>query len=399
VALLAAGCVSDGGDPQDDDPSPDDKADGTDGCQNLVAGPITPVSLGHIFDGSEDFALDTRGSMVARRGNVIVRADSGGTVTDTIAALSGQTLGLRYHTNGSLVGAMVSAGKLVSIAPHGRVTDLATGLNGPNGIYVDQAGNVWFTEGGANRVTRLAPDGGRRVYASGTGVAQGANGIVVNETTKRLYYTEYDKGRISRVDLTASNPSPVPVTTISGAGLDGMVLDTCGNLYVLDQKRSKLFRVRVSSSGGASGSAELLASFPVNVANAQFGSGTGFDTKTLYVVGNPGTVFALPVGVRGARVPTPALPVQCAHTFRMPGNGSEQGVQLRGDFRYNAWADGAAMTFDASKGAWTASVPLPSDTPVEYKFHYYSGGAERWIMDPANPKTSNGNSLVRVTCP
>ena len=36
---------------------------------------------------------------------------------------------------------------------------------------------------------------------------------------------------------------------------------------------------------------ELLASFPQNVANAQFGSGAGFDPNKLYVAGAPGSVY------------------------------------------------------------------------------------------------------------
>ena len=50
---------------------------------------------------------------------------------------------------------------------------------------------------------------------------------------------------------------------------------------------------------------ELLASFPENVANAQFGLGTGFDVNTLYAVGNPGNVYAVPLGIPGAPIPTP----------------------------------------------------------------------------------------------
>jgi len=394
---LTAGCVTEMGQPEDGLDDSDGKSDGADGCHDLKSGPFTPVALGHIFDGSEDFALDGRGAMVARRGNVVVRADGTGHVTSTIASLTGQTLGLRYHPNGNLIGAMVGAGKLVKVAPHGRVTDLVTGLNGPNGVYVDRDGNVWFTEGGGNRVTRLAPDGQRRTFASGSG-AEGANGVVVNEATKRLYYTEYDKAHVHMVDLTAQNPSTVLVAQIAGAGLDGLVLDACGNVYTLDQKRSRLYRVRIAANGKAAAEPELLATFPVNVANAQFGSGPGFDSKKLYVVGNPGSVFALDLGVAGARVPTPAEPIECEHTFEMPGTGGEQMVELRGDFRFNAWAAGEPMTFDAATGTWSTTVALPSDTAIEYKFHFFVNGAEKWIFDPANPNTQNGNSVVRVSC-
>lgn len=270
----------------------------------LPSGWTAPVALGRPFDGSEDFALDGRGNMVGKRGNDIVRANAAGQVAPgSVASLPGATFGLRYHPNGNLIGAMVQEGKIVSVAPNRAVTVLRSGLNGPNGVYVDQAGNVWFTEGGANRVSRLAPNGDLRVFTSG-GDAQGANGIVVDEVAKRLYYTEYDKGRILRVDLTAANPVPVEVWVIRGAKLDGLVLDGCGNLYVVDLPNQKLFRLRTNAKGEGV-DLKQLSSFPVQVSNIQFGSGPGFDPKKIYVVGNGGSVFAVPVGIEGARVPTP----------------------------------------------------------------------------------------------
>jgi sugar lactone lactonase YvrE len=307
VALVAcAASSSDGERGEDGDGIDDAESMLSEECRTLPAGPFTPVALGHRFAGSEDFAFDGRESMVAKRGNDIVRVNSQGAVTATIASLPGQTLGLRYHPNGNLIGAMVSANKIVSVAPNGQVTDLVTGLNGPNGIYVDRDSNVWFTEGGGNAVVRRAPNGERKAFAAGAGQAGGANGVVVDSAKKRLFYTEYDKGKIHRVDLAAQHPSPVDVATIGGAGLDGLVLDECGNLYVVDQRNSKLFRVRIGANGAAVRAPELLASFPVNVANAQFGTGTGFDAKTLYVAGNPGSVFAVPLGISGAPVPRPA---------------------------------------------------------------------------------------------
>ncbi len=294
----------------DDDGSGSDNTDAaelSEKCQRLPAGPFQPESLGRPFNGSEDFTFDGRGNMVAKGGNDIVRVNAEGKTTGTVASLPGQTLGLRFHPNGNLVGAMVGAGKLVKVEPNGRVTDLFTGLNGPNGVYVDAGSNVWFTEGGANRVSRLSPDGNRKTIVSGADRAQGANGVVVDVAAKRLYYTEYDKGRIHRVNIADPNASPVEVATIPGGKLDGMVLDACGNLYVVDQGRSKLFRVRLNANGAASRPPELLANFPVNVANAQFGSGDGFDPNKLYVVGNPGSLFALAVGIEGARVPVPGV--------------------------------------------------------------------------------------------
>lgn len=275
-------------------------------CASLPVGPLALVGLGHRFDGSEDFAFDGRGGMVAKRGNDLVRVNTSGQVTQTLGSLPGQTLGLRYLPDGSLVAAMVGANKIVRVARDGRTSDLVVGLNGPNGLYVEPSATLWFTEGGGNAVVRRKPDGQRMAFAAGTAVAQGANGVVVDQARKRLYYTEYDRGHIHRVDLTAAIPTAVSVWRIPGAGLDGMTLDECGNIYVVDQRSAKLYRVRTNPDGSAAAAPEVLASFPVNVSNPQFGLGDGFDTRTLYVIGNPGSVFAVNVGVAGAPTFRPA---------------------------------------------------------------------------------------------
>jgi hypothetical protein len=65
-----------------------------------------------------------------------------------------------------------------------------------------------------------------------------------------------------------------------------------------------MYRIKLDASGAAVGEPELLAGFAKNVANAQFGSGPGFDPMTLYAVGTPGSIYAVPVGVPGAPIPT-----------------------------------------------------------------------------------------------
>lgn len=284
-------------------PNGEPKVPVVDACAAIPDGPITPLRLGQPFLGSEDFAFDGRGNIVGKRGNAVVLINTQGGLTE-LAALPGQVYGLRYHPNGSLVAAIPGAGKLVSVAPNGEVTDLATGLGTPNGVYVDFDGNVWVTEFGGSKVTKLGADGARSVVVSGTDLAQAANGVVLDEAKRVLFYTEYAKGKIHRVAIDEPEAAPVLVATIPGAALDGITLDACGNVYAVDQGRSRVFRVRVGADGAASAEPELLATLPTNVANAQFGAGEGFDPEMLYVTGNPGTVYALPVGVRGAPVPT-----------------------------------------------------------------------------------------------
>lgn len=268
-------------------------------CADMAIGPLSPTLHGQPFRGSEDFAFDGKGNIVGKKGSDVVFVDAAGNVVKTLAQLPGQTWGLRFHPNGNLLAAIPQQGKVVSITPEGRVSDFATGLGQPNGVFADLRGNVWITEFGGGKVTKVAADGTRSTVAS----ASGANGVVVNEATRQLFYSEYSRGKIYRLAIDQAGATPALVTTISGASIDGMVLDACGNIYAMDNGNSRLFRVRTNADGSAAGSPELIASFPSNVANAQFGSGPGWDPQTIYVTGNPGSVYKIPLGVSGALVP------------------------------------------------------------------------------------------------
>jgi sugar lactone lactonase YvrE len=280
-------------------------------CAALPSGPFTPERVGQPFNGSEDFTFDGQGHVVGKKGSALVRvgltAEGAFSGETNLASLPGQTYGVRYHPNGSLIAAIPGAGKIVSIAPGGQVTDLLTGLRSPNGIWIDFDANIWFTEFGGNKVSKLAADGTVTALVSGSAMAQGADGIAYDPAHKRLYYTEYQKARINRLDLDAATPTPTPVTvaTIPGTALDGMAMDACGNVYAVDNGNSRLYRVRVDDQGAATAAPELLAELPTNIAAAVFGAGPGFDPQKIYMTGNPGTVYAIPVGVGSAPIPMP----------------------------------------------------------------------------------------------
>lgn len=275
---------------------------GAPACDALPAGPIEPtVALESVFDGSEDLAFDGKGHIAAKLGSTIVLADAQGQITP-FAEDIGQAYGLRYRATGALIVALPE-GRVLEVSPQGEATDYVINLAGPNGLYPDFEGNVWMTEFNGGKVSRINPD--KSVDAIVMTTPQ-PNGVVFDATRKALFYTEYSEGRIRRVDMSPGGEmTPVEVAVIEYAALDGLVLDACGNLYAVDNGGNRLYRIKLDASGASAGAAELLASFPQNVANAQFGSGPGFDATALYVTGDPGTVYAVAVGVAGAPVPAP----------------------------------------------------------------------------------------------
>ena len=134
-------------------------------------------------------------------------------------------------------------------------------------------------------MTRIGADLQEQTVAEGTN-ASSPNGVVLDAANNRLFYTEYNEGKVQRVDLGGAN-APVEVTAVAGAALDGLAMDACGNVYAVDQGGSRLYRSS-SMPRRRYGEAELLAEFDDNVPTFS-GLGAGFDPKLLYAAGNPGS--------------------------------------------------------------------------------------------------------------
>lgn len=268
---------------------------GGDPCANLAPGPLTPTVVSQKFDGSEDFTFDDAGGMVSRDGNAIIRIDANDATT-MIGTLAQGSFGLRYGPTKDLFIALPNAGKVVKVTPTGTVTDFATGLSGPNGVYPDLDGNIWVTEFQGGRVIKLDSMGAKTTIVQGQ---QSPNGVVLDTTRNLLFYTGYSAGKLFHID--PAGGTPVEVGAISGAALDGLTLDVCGNVYAVDQGNDRVFRFNLDAAGALVGQPQLLATFQQNVANAQFG-GTGFDPAKLYLTGTPGVVYSIDVGVAGAPV-------------------------------------------------------------------------------------------------
>jgi sugar lactone lactonase YvrE len=268
-------------------------------CDGLPTEAIEPVLETSLFNGTEDLTFDGKGNIVGKDGNEIIGVDTDDTVTP-IGNLPSQTFGFRYGITGDIFAARPGLGTVVRILPDGTVEDFATGLTQPNGVYPDLEGNVWVTASGSGDVVKYDDAGTATDITMGIAV----NGIVLDATRGLLFFSDYAQGKVMRVDPEGAT-MPVEVADVQGANLDGLVLDACGNIYAVDNGQNRLFRIDLDAAGDMVGMPVLLATFPANVANAQFGSGPGWDPNSLYVAGNPGEVYSVPVGVAGAPVATP----------------------------------------------------------------------------------------------
>jgi DNA-binding beta-propeller fold protein YncE len=274
-------------------------------CDGIPRGPFTPELFTDALAGSEDIGFDGKGHLAGKSGSDVLLVDGHGRTTVLASGVS-PAYGLRFRHTGDLVVALYQQGTLVQITPEGMVSDWVTGLSTPNGVYPDHQGNVWVTEFGGSRITRVDSNGDTITIAQGGADLASPNGIVWDPDRGLLYYTNYQAQRIRAlpIDEQGNVGDPMLVAVLDANGPDGLVLDACGNLYVVAQQSNEIWRVWLDDAGGPVGDPELIASLSSNVANAQFGSGPDFDEQSLYAAGVPGDVWRIEIGVPGAAIPT-----------------------------------------------------------------------------------------------
>lgn len=273
-------------------------------CDAIAPGPLAVEEVfepGAVFDGSEDIAFDGQGNVAGKNGAEVRLVDSTGAVVDSWAD-GGPGYGLRFRANGDLLEAKYSLQE-IRIVNTGDA--LLNAVGGVNGLWPDFDGNVWFTNG--TTVQRINADDSVDPIVMG-GEAASANGVLLDPDRGLLFYTNYGPGLVRSVVINGDGtPGAIAmVTGIPGAALDGLNMDACGNLYVMDQGNAALYRVYLDEAGSAIGEPELLVEeFPTNVANAVWGSGPGWDPLSLYAAGNPGGVYRVEIGIPGLPYPTP----------------------------------------------------------------------------------------------
>ncbi len=265
-------------------------------------GPFTPNVQFMPFSGSEDLAFDGQGNLAGKNGETVSLVGADGVETMSFAD-PGPAWGVRFTGDGNLLVAHFQTGVITSFTPDGTGTPFATGIGGVNGLYPDFDGNVWVTDGAI--VGRYSPEGSLETIVAN---APSSNGIVYDPDRNAIFYSSYGAGEVFKVDITDDGTAGevTSLSQVGGAGFDGLVLDACGNLYAVANVTARVYRLLLDENAEALGELTDIVDGPMlNVANAQFGRGDGFEADSLYVTGNPGTVYRLELGVPGAPIPLP----------------------------------------------------------------------------------------------
>lgn len=324
-------------DPTDTDPTDQTEDTGDDTgepivypaeCDTPVVSDYALVEVGTLFDpfvgpnggGAEDMTWDGAGGFVARSGTELVRLDISGAVPggpvdafvvqplDAPSFVGTSSLGLRYRSNGDLV-MMQAQAEVVEVLgwPHtdGNIDDIAD-LGLPNGLFIDRDDILWYSDFVTGDIIRHDLSSDDDSVVANTMMP---NGLVHDVRRSIVFYVGRtgDANPLMAQRVGASG-APIGESTeiaVLEGNADGVTLDECGNLYVVDQDEGRLLRYDLDDDGELEQEEVLLPEIDGNVSNALFPYGDATWGTHLFLTGIGGTVFYVDVGRRSEEVPVP----------------------------------------------------------------------------------------------
>lgn len=274
--------------------------------EKLVAKGATPTLVASDYKFTEGPAVDAEGNVffTDQPNNRILKWSP----TEGVSVFmenAGRANGLFVDREGNLLACADEKNQLWQIDSNKKVTVLVDDyegkrLNGPNDLWVDPKGGIYFTdpfykrdywtrkekEIEAERVYYLSPDGKTLTVAMDNFVRP--NGIVGTADGKMLYVADIG-GRKTYSFRIQPDGTLSERKVFVEMGSDGMTIDRKGNLYLTGKG------VTVFNASG-----ELMGNIPVDepwTANVCFG---GYDLKTLFITASK-SVYLLKMKVKGVR--------------------------------------------------------------------------------------------------
>jgi gluconolactonase len=173
-----------------------------------------------------------------------------------------------FDKNGNLITCADELNQLWSIDPKGNVTVLIDDykgkkLNGPNDIWIDPKGGMYFTDPyyQRNYWTRKQPElSEEKVYYLAPGKKEAVelnatfkrpNGIIGTPDGRLLYVSDIGAGTVYKFSINADGTLGSP-TGFAKETIDGMTIDERGNIYmagkgvnVYDQSGNKITQIPI----------------------------------------------------------------------------------------------------------------------------------------------------------
>lgn len=271
----------------------------------LVAKGAQPELVSSDFKFTEGPAVDAKGNVffTDQPNNRILKWTPGSGIS-VFMENAGRSNGLYFDSEGNLLACADEKNELWQIAPNKSVTVLVRDfegkkLNGPNDLWVDTKGGIYFTDPFYKRsywtrteqeistqdVYYLSPD--RKSLRKVMGDFVRPNGIIGTPDGRLLYITDIGDGKTYSFRMSPDG-SLTDRKLVTEMGSDGMTLDAKGNLYLTGKG------VTVFDPSG-----KQIAHIPIDepwTANVCFG---GKDGKTLFITAST-AVYTLRMRVKGA---------------------------------------------------------------------------------------------------
>lgn len=292
------------------------------GVQGCVAGgnpgprfPVRAEVFIDDFDAAEGIAFNGEGSLFIAANRAVWRADPSGAVTRLTDVFS--NLGLAGYGERHLLMAdfgptnatqdsSENDGIIWLISPEGEKREVVRGIADPNFILVRDDGTFLVSDDFTENIYVADTTGALRVW---TTAVPHPNGLAASRDGSTLYvaqiFSQRDPlvltDRIWALPMADGEPAGESrlLAETGGAAVDGLALDELGRIYVADNGAGKIWRIEPESR-----ELTLIAESMPNIASLVFGEGR-FDPTALYVTSTfrgGGTIWKVPVGVRGASV-------------------------------------------------------------------------------------------------
>lgn len=271
---------------------------------SIIAGQSGPQMISRQFSFTEGASADRHGNVffTDQPNNKIWEYSTDGKLTVFLDS-AGRSNGMYFDRKGNLVTCADEKDQLWSISPKKKITVLVKDfqghrLNGPNDLWIDQRGGIYFTDPYYQRPywDRTHPDlDSERVYYLPKGkkepvvVAGGfvkPNGIVGTPDGNYLYVADIGGSKTYKYRIIADGVLTDRQLFVA-QGSDGMTLDNKGNVYLTGNG------VTVYDPSG-----KRIAHIPVPskwTANLCFG---GKDKKQLFINATE-SIYILPMRVKG----------------------------------------------------------------------------------------------------
>lgn len=258
----------------------------------------------------------TEGPASDREGNVyftdqpndrILKWNATNNIVSDYMKPSGRSNGLYFDNIGNLLSAADEKNELWLINSDKKVTVLirdfeGNKLNGPNDLWVDAKGGVYFTDPyyqrdwwphkkpqqKENSVYYLAPNADKPIVVSNDNYAQ-PNGIIGSADGKKLYVADQADNKTFVFDV-QENGNLTNRKLFTTMGSDGMTIDNKGNIYLTGTDGVTVFN--------ADGKKVEQIAVPKGwTANVTFG---GKEFKTLFITAL-NSIYTLQMNVQGVR--------------------------------------------------------------------------------------------------